>query len=59
MNPTLRPDYLARMQETDPEAYRSEVLGEFRALKSSNGVFDDNFDTWDVHLYRIVPKKPR
>jgi hypothetical protein len=31
MNPTLPADYLARMQEEDPEAYRSEVLGEFRA----------------------------
>ena len=31
MNPTLPTDYLGRMQEEDPEAYRSEVLGEFRA----------------------------
>ena len=31
MNPTLPADYLARMQGDDPEAYRSEVLGEFRA----------------------------
>lgn len=31
MNPTLPQDYLARMQAEDPEAYRSEVLGEFRA----------------------------
>jgi hypothetical protein len=31
MNPTLPSDYLARMAEDDPEAYRSEVLGEFRA----------------------------
>jgi hypothetical protein len=31
MNPTLRSDYLQRMAEDDPEAYRSEVLGEFRA----------------------------
>jgi hypothetical protein len=30
MNPTLPADYLARMQQDDPEAYRSEVLGEFR-----------------------------
>lgn len=30
MNPTLSPDYLARMAQNDPEAYRSEVLGEFR-----------------------------
>jgi hypothetical protein len=31
MNPTLPADYLARMEEDDPEACRSEVLGEFRA----------------------------
>jgi len=31
MNPTLPLDYLARMEADDPEAYRSEVLGEFRA----------------------------
>lgn len=30
MNPTLPADYLERMREDDPEAYRSEVLGEFR-----------------------------
>jgi hypothetical protein len=30
MNPELPADYLARMQQDDPEAYRSEVLGEFR-----------------------------
>jgi hypothetical protein len=31
MNPTLPADYLRRMAQDDPEAYRSEVLGEFRA----------------------------
>lgn len=31
MNPTLPEDYLRRMEQEDPEAYRSEVLGEFRA----------------------------
>ena len=31
MNPTLPLDYLQRMAQDDPEAYRSEVLGEFRA----------------------------
>ena len=31
MHPTLPADYLARMEADDPEAYRSEVLGEFRA----------------------------
>jgi hypothetical protein len=30
MNPTLPADYLTRMAAEDPEAYRSEVLGEFR-----------------------------
>lgn len=31
MNPTLPADYLRRMADDDPEAYRSEVLGEFRS----------------------------
>lgn len=31
LNPTLPTDYLIRMQEDDPEAYLSEVLGEFRS----------------------------
>jgi hypothetical protein len=31
MNPTLPANYLERMAQDDPEAYRSEVLGEFRA----------------------------
>jgi len=30
MNPTLPADYLERMRRDDPDAYRSEVLGEFR-----------------------------
>ena len=35
MNPTLPADYLQRMQDDDPEAYRSEVLGEFRTGTST------------------------
>jgi hypothetical protein len=31
MNPTLAVDYLERMADDDPESYRAEVLGEFRA----------------------------
>jgi hypothetical protein len=31
MNPTLPANYLERMAQDDPDAYRSEVLGEFRA----------------------------
>lgn len=31
MNPLLPADYLDRMAQDDPEAFRSEVLGEFRA----------------------------
>jgi len=30
MNPALPADYVERMREEDPEAYRSEVLGQFR-----------------------------
>lgn len=31
MNPLLSEDYLQRMREDDPEAFESEVLGQFRA----------------------------
>lgn len=31
MNPLLPQDYLQRMEADDPEAYRAEVLGEFRS----------------------------
>ncbi len=31
MNPSLPADYLKRMEKDDPDAYRSEVLGLFRA----------------------------
>jgi hypothetical protein len=31
-----------------------EVLGENRIIISGQGVFNDNFDRWDVHLYRIA-----
>jgi hypothetical protein len=31
MNPTLPRDYIARMRVEDPDGYRSEVMGEFRA----------------------------
>jgi len=30
-----------------------EVLGESRSLPSKDGQFDDEFNPWDVHLYRI------
>jgi hypothetical protein len=35
-----------------------EVLGESRTLAGSGGVFTDDFQPWDVHLYRIAAKKP-
>ena len=35
MNPTLGADYLDRMRDEDPDAFRSEVLGLFRAGISS------------------------
>jgi len=35
MNPLLTADYLDRMKESDPDAYRAEVEGEFRAGLSS------------------------
>jgi hypothetical protein len=30
-----------------------EVLGEQRTLDLKDGVFEDDFTPWDVHLYRI------
>ena len=30
-----------------------EVLGESRKLPSSDGIFSDQFQPWDVHLYRL------
>jgi hypothetical protein len=30
-----------------------KVLGENRTILSKGGVFEDRFDEWDVHLYRI------
>lgn len=47
MNPTLPADYLERMREEDPEAFRSEVLGEFRRGLSTlldPDVIDDAVD---------------
>jgi len=34
-----------------------EVLGENRTLESNDGVFTDDFQPWDVHLYRM-PLEP-
>ncbi len=31
-----------------------EVLGEQRALTSQDGVFEDDFPSWGVHLYRVA-----
>jgi len=33
-----------------------EVLGENRTILSTDGVFSDTFEPWDVHLYRIPDK---
>ena len=40
MNPTLSENYLERMAQDDPEAYKSEVLGEFRSGTST--LFDSD-----------------
>lgn len=34
-----------------------EVLGENRTLFSRDGSFSDQFENWDVHLYRFGPAK--
>ena len=36
-----------------PGAARVEVLGEDRTLAVNGGVFEDRFEPWGVHLYRI------
>ncbi|MCF7973407.1 MAG: hypothetical protein K9N55_06300 [Phycisphaerae bacterium] len=33
-----------------------EVLGEDRTLDMQGGVFTDEFDLWDVHLYRVADR---
>jgi hypothetical protein len=33
-----------------------EVLGENRTILSKKGVFKDEFETWDVHLYRVTER---
>lgn len=54
MNPLLPADYLKRMEADDPEAYRSEVLGEFRAGLSS--LFDpDALDAVVIRGRRELP----
>lgn len=54
MNPTLPADYLERMREDDPEAYRSEVLGEFRTGTST--FFDpDAVDACVIRERRELP----
>jgi hypothetical protein len=32
-----------------------EVIGENRTLSSKNGSYQDRFEPWDVHLYRLLP----
>lgn len=57
MNGTLPADYLARMAEDDPEAYRAEVLGEFRAGTST--LFDpDALDACVRHGTRDLLPAP-
>jgi len=36
-----------------PEASTAEVIGEDRSIEVKNGSFEDNFEAYDVHLYRI------
>jgi hypothetical protein len=57
MNPLLPADYLARMEQDDPDAYRSEVLGEFRGGVST--LFDPDVlqESVDVGV-RERPRHP-
>ncbi len=56
MNPTLPADYIERMKEEDPEAYRSEVLGEFRAGVSTFFDPDALADVVDEGVRERQPK---
>jgi hypothetical protein len=40
-----------------PKDVEVEVLGEDRTVKLSGGAFEDEFQPWDVHLYRIAAAK--
>ena len=37
-----------------PATASAEVLGETRTIAVTNGVFTDDFNSYDVHLYRIT-----
>ena len=57
MNPSLPADYLERMRQDDPEAYRSEVLGEFRTGVAS--FFDaESLEACVVADRRELPPRP-
>jgi hypothetical protein len=36
-----------------PAGAQADVLGENRKIEPADGKFQDHFDSWDVHLYRI------
>ena len=55
MNPTLPADYLKRMAEDDPEAYRTEVLGEFRSGVSQLFSIDVLRDAVDEGVHERLP----
>ncbi len=56
MNPTLRADYLARMERDDPEAFRSEFLGEFRAGLTALFDADALDDSVDAAVRERLPE---
>jgi hypothetical protein len=37
-----------------PATATAEVIGEGRTLNVSNGVFQDNFQSYGVHLYKVT-----
>jgi hypothetical protein len=55
---TMRPgETTATFQLNDGKAGGPiEVLGESRTVSAANGQFQDTFNAWDVHLYRMVPQ---
>jgi hypothetical protein len=36
-----------------PETSTAEVIGEDRSIEVKNGEFEDDFEAYDVHLYKI------
>lgn len=54
-----RPTHAAFSVDGLAGATTAEVIGEARTVPVHNGKFEDNFDPYGVHLYRILPHSSR